>query len=211
MALTAAVVLGAARCHAACVFPAARGVLARFAGETVAERFAFAQMEAAEPQAEEARLLPVQDFPEMDYAEGVSYVGLATVGGSVEESGSCLLTVRRAGDVSRASDVELLTVDVSASYGRDYRIDDPVWKTEVTPQSETLVQKGGSEANRLAAAQMDYLEHAAVSVLPQPVRDREAHLGGSVLAFFAEHDHVVPGFNYPRHRYRLLRKGSLSP
>ena len=52
LALTAAVALGAARCHAACAFPAARGVLTRFAGEAVAERFAFARMEAAEPQAE---------------------------------------------------------------------------------------------------------------------------------------------------------------
>ena len=33
-------------------FPAARGVLVRFAGESVAEKFAFERMEAAEPQAE---------------------------------------------------------------------------------------------------------------------------------------------------------------
>ena len=33
-------------------FPAARGVLARFAGESAAERFAFERLDAAEPQAE---------------------------------------------------------------------------------------------------------------------------------------------------------------
>ena len=35
-----------------CAFPGARGVLVRFAGETVAERFAFERMNAAEPQGE---------------------------------------------------------------------------------------------------------------------------------------------------------------
>ena len=42
------------RCGAigANAFPAARGVLVRFAGESVAEKFAFERMEAAEPQAE---------------------------------------------------------------------------------------------------------------------------------------------------------------
>ena len=37
---------------AACAFPAAQGVLRRFAGEGVAEKFVFARMEADEPQAE---------------------------------------------------------------------------------------------------------------------------------------------------------------
>ena len=35
-----------------CAFPAARGVLERFAGENVADKFSFERMEAAEPQAE---------------------------------------------------------------------------------------------------------------------------------------------------------------
>ena len=44
----------ALRCGAvgANAFPAARGVLVRFAGESVAEKFAFERMEAAEPQTE---------------------------------------------------------------------------------------------------------------------------------------------------------------
>ena len=41
-----------ARRSSECVFPAARGVLARFAGEGVADKFAFERMEADEPQAE---------------------------------------------------------------------------------------------------------------------------------------------------------------
>lgn len=41
-----------ARRSSECVFPAARGVLARFAGEGVADKFAFERMEAEEPQAE---------------------------------------------------------------------------------------------------------------------------------------------------------------
>ena len=35
-----------------CAFPSARGVLERFAGENVADKFTFERMEAAEPQAE---------------------------------------------------------------------------------------------------------------------------------------------------------------
>ena len=49
-----AVALAAASCPATCAFPAAQGVLRRFAGEGVAEKFAFARMEADEPQAEVA-------------------------------------------------------------------------------------------------------------------------------------------------------------
>ena len=51
-ALTAVVALGAASCPATCAFPAARGVLQRFAGEDVAAKFSFLRMESAEPQAE---------------------------------------------------------------------------------------------------------------------------------------------------------------
>ena len=52
ISLTAAVVLVAAGSPAACAFPAAQGVLRRFAGEGIAEKFAFTRMEADEPQAE---------------------------------------------------------------------------------------------------------------------------------------------------------------
>ena len=107
---------------------------------------------AANPQ-ENAYLLPVQVLPDMDYVEGMPYIGIATAGGSVEEAGSYLLTVRRTGDVTLGSTVELRTVDISAGYGRDYEIDDPTWKTEVFPHTETLVKQYGDEANRLAAAQ----------------------------------------------------------
>ena len=47
-----AVALAAAGSPAACAFPAAQGVLRRFAREGVAEKFVFARMEADEPQAE---------------------------------------------------------------------------------------------------------------------------------------------------------------
>lgn len=48
-----AVALAAANCAlGANAFPEARGVLVRFAGEAVAEEFAFDRMYAAEPQAE---------------------------------------------------------------------------------------------------------------------------------------------------------------
>ncbi|MBQ7726050.1 MAG: hypothetical protein IJT66_02785, partial [Clostridia bacterium] len=102
---------------------------------------------------DDAYILPVHDLPEMDYVEGMPYIGIASAEGSVKEAGSYLLTVRRTGDVSVGSTVELRTVDVSACYGRDYVIDDPVWQTEVLPQTETLVKQYGNEANRLSAAQ----------------------------------------------------------
>ena len=101
---------------------------------------------------DDAYLLPVHDLPDMDYVEGMPYIGIATAEGYAKEAGSYLLTVRRTGDVSTGSTVELRTVDVSAGYGRDYEIDDPIWTTEVLPQTETLVKQYGNEANRLSAA-----------------------------------------------------------
>ena len=50
--LVAVAALGADAMAAVCAFPAARGVLERFAGENVADKFTFERMEAAEPQAE---------------------------------------------------------------------------------------------------------------------------------------------------------------
>ena len=108
---------------------------------------------AAPTKEDDANRLPVQDLQEMDYIAGMPYVGIASVRSDLEETGTYLLTVRRTGDISLSSTVELRTVDVSAGYGRDYVIDDPRWDTEVFPQSETLVQQYGNEANRLAAAQ----------------------------------------------------------
>ncbi len=105
-------------------------------------------------QENNAYLLPVQDPPDMDYVEGTPYISITTASGSVEESGSYLLTIRRTGDISVGSTVELRTVDMSASYGLDYEIDDPVWETAVFPQAETLLQQCGNEANRIAAAQI---------------------------------------------------------
>ncbi len=49
-AITAVMELVAASCFATCAFPAARGVLQRFAGEDVAAKFSFVRMESAEPQ-----------------------------------------------------------------------------------------------------------------------------------------------------------------
>ena len=45
-------VFGAAGAGGDCAFPAARGVLERFAGKAVADRFVFVQMDAAKPQGE---------------------------------------------------------------------------------------------------------------------------------------------------------------
>ena len=50
--LVAVAALGADAMAAVCAFPAARGVLERFAGENVADKFAFERMESAESQAE---------------------------------------------------------------------------------------------------------------------------------------------------------------
>ena len=96
--------------------------------------------------------LPVKVLPDIETAEGMTYVGFVTGQSELPESGLYTLTIQRTGDVSRISYAIVETVDVSAVYGVDYRIEDDRWDTEVRETSGTLLELSGDELNRQAAA-----------------------------------------------------------
>ena len=98
-------------------------------------------------------LLPVQALPELDFEEGMPYVGFATVQSELPEEGLYTMTLRRTGDISVGSAVVVETVDISARYGVDYEIKDDNFTTEVFETSGTVLELSGDEANRLAAAE----------------------------------------------------------
>ncbi|MBR2742890.1 MAG: hypothetical protein IKD89_04795, partial [Clostridia bacterium] len=105
----------------------------------------------AEDTPEPAGVLPTAQLPEMEYVEGMSYAGFATVQSELPEEGLYTLTIRRTGDLGAASAVVVETVDVSARYGVDYEFTDDVWSTETLETSDTLLELSGDEANRNAA------------------------------------------------------------
>ena len=59
----------------------------------------------------------------------------------VNEAGLYALTVYRAGDLSGETTVDLRTIDASAAYGQDYRIDDSRYQTEVYTTEGTILQQ----------------------------------------------------------------------
>ena len=80
----------------------------------------------------------------------------------LEERGRYAITVFRAGDLSGETTVDLRTLDISAAYGEDYRIDDPRYETEVRDTNGTYVrQYGGEEGKAEAEAILAELDEAA--------------------------------------------------
>ena len=105
----------------------------------------------AEEVSGEPQVLPVQDLPDAEYDESLPYVGFAAEQGTLPEEGAYTLTLRRTGNLSEESAVVVETVDISARYGTDYRVEDPIWETEVLETTSTLLERSGDEINRQQA------------------------------------------------------------
>ncbi len=84
-------------------------------------------------------LLPVMKA-KIDIADGDSYAVMGTASTAVKNSGRYIATVYRKGDMSSPASVALKTIDISAGYGEDYKIDDSKYKTEVFKQEKNLLE-----------------------------------------------------------------------
>ena len=80
-------------------------------------------------------------------------------------------------------------------------------KSEIKNENDVLfVDKDREHGIRdgFAVSLVHDLKHAFAE-FAYPVSNGETHLLGSAFALFAQDDHIVPGFNYSRHCFRLLR------
>ena len=91
-----------------------------------------------EPQRLETTMPTVDEIK-----EGMSVFGFGTQQAEVEEHGKYILTVFRQGDLSKEQNVTLYSTDVSAKYGKDYRIITD--NTEETPIENTLFESYADE------------------------------------------------------------------
>ena len=87
----------------------------------------------------------------------------------LEEQGRYSFTIVRAGDLSAETTVELRTIDVSATYGEDYRIDDPSYETDAFKTDGTLMEQysGSEEAKAEAEAVIEELTREAEAAQPE--------------------------------------------
>lgn len=69
-----------------------------------------------------------------------SRVAMLSQNSSVEEEGLYTVTLGRFGNAARTETVTLVTVDISAKYGEDYKIEDNNYTTTVTPQEMTVLE-----------------------------------------------------------------------
>ena len=72
---------------------------------------------------------------------------------TLDETGRYAVTIYRAGDLSGETTVDLRTIDTSAVYGEDYRIDDPRYQTEVMTTEGTLLQQYANNEEAIAQGQ----------------------------------------------------------
>lgn len=91
-----------------------------------------------EPQRLETTMPTVDEIK-----DGMSVFGLGTQQAEVEEHGKYILTVFRQGDLSKEQTATLYSTDVSAKYGKDYRIITD--NTEETPMENTLFESYADE------------------------------------------------------------------
>nr|MCR4923372.1 hypothetical protein [Lachnospiraceae bacterium] len=112
--------------------------------------------------------------------DGVNYVVMGTTQAQVEEKGKYAITIYRVGDLDIETDINLKTIDVSASYGKDYIISDDRYSTEVLEVEGTLLQQSG-EANGLESSEDEYGFLSEISVSDNAI-------GGSLLQEDGETD-----------------------
>ena len=74
-------------------------------------------------------------------------------GWTLEEHGRYALTVYRAGDLSGETSVDLRTIDVSATYGRDYRVSDARYETEIFATGGTLMEQYSGDEHARALSE----------------------------------------------------------
>lgn len=91
-----------------------------------------------EPQRLETTMPTVDEIK-----DGMSVFSLGTQQAQVDEHGKYILTVFRQGDLSKEQTATLYSTDVSAKYGKDYRIIDD--NTEETPMEQTLFESYADE------------------------------------------------------------------
>ena len=100
-----------------------------------------------------AGCLPMLAFAEEETAQGSSMLecvypedddnmfSFATQSSAVDEGGKYIITIVRSGAAEDTASVDLKTVDVSASYGKDYIISDGRYTTETTEANGTILKQ----------------------------------------------------------------------
>ncbi|MBR2717353.1 MAG: hypothetical protein IKD79_06420 [Oscillospiraceae bacterium] len=114
--------------------------------------------ETPEPLAGQGIALPEDaEGTFLAFAANAKADGTPAASWELEERGRYALTICRAGDLSGETTVELRTIDLSASYGEDYRLDDPRYDTEVYATGGTLMEQysGSEEAKADADAAIE--------------------------------------------------------
>ena len=92
-------------------------------------------------------------LPEVEFAQGLPYAGFTTQQAKLSEKGLYSLTVSRTGDTSVSSDLIVSTVDISASYGKDYVIEDSRFVTQVKETNGTILEQAADDESRQKAQQ----------------------------------------------------------
>ena len=82
-----------------------------------------------------------------DASEGASLLVMCTGQEYVAEKGKYAITVYRAGNTAKEAFFTVDTIDYSAKYGKDYRIADDRFETEVYSVEKTLVEQSAEEEN----------------------------------------------------------------
>ena len=91
----------------------------------------------------------------------------------VDEQGRYSITIYRTGDLSGETTVDLRTIDTVATYGEDYCIDDPRYRTEVLETGGTLTEQYANEEGRAEA-------EAILNEEAQAVEEAQAESGAEV-------------------------------
>ena len=106
---------------------------------------------ATEETATELAEQTAASLPQVEFTEGLPYVGFTSEQGKIPENSVYSLTLSRTGDTSVGSDVVVSTVDISAAYGKDYVIEVTEFTTVTNDTNGTVLEQSADEENRIEA------------------------------------------------------------
>ena len=106
---------------------------------------------ATEETATELAEQTAASLPQVEFTEGLPYVGFTSEQGKIPENSVYSLTLSRTGDTSVGSDVVVSTVDISAAYGKDYVIEGTEFTTVTNDTNGTVLEQSADEENRIEA------------------------------------------------------------